>query len=233
MKKISTWHIHIQGQVQGVGFRPFVYWLAQKYQLKGWVNNTNDGVHIELNADEDVTKNFYDEVISNAPKLSHITWHCIKKNSPVDYKDFKIISSGSVEKPLLLISPDFAMCEDCSKEISDKTNRRYNYAFTTCTQCGPRYSIIKQLPYDRVNTAMDAFKMCTKCSEEYNNPTNRRHFSQTNSCADCGVEMKLFKSESVVINKKNDNFIKQSIKNELQNIISGKEQSGEDRKSVV
>ena len=207
MKKISTWHIHIQGQVQGVGFRPFVYQLAQKFQIKGWVNNTNDGVHIELNADEDVTKNFYDEVISNAPKLSHITAHCIKEKDFIEYKDFKIISSGSEEKPLLLISPDFAMCINCRKEISDKTNRRYGYVFTTCTQCGPRYSIIKQLPYDRENTAMEKFKICSNCNEEYNNPTNRRHFSQTNSCPDCPVIMKLYDSNQNIIEEDQANIV--------------------------
>ncbi len=199
MKKISTWHIHIQGQVQGVGFRPFVYWLAQKYQLEGWVNNTNDGVHIELNADEDVTKNFYDEVISNAPQLSHITLHWIKEKDFIEFKDFKIISGGIEEKPLLLISPDFAMCENCRKEIKDKTNRRYNYAFTTCTQCGPRYSIIKQLPYDRENTSMEVYEMCYNCNEEYNDPQNRRHFSQTNSCQDCPVVMKLYDNKQTII----------------------------------
>ncbi len=226
MKKISTWHIHIKGQVQGIGFRPFVYQLAQKFQLKGWVNNTDDGVHLEYNADEFLSKNFYNEVVRNAPKLSHITSHYLKIVATVLYEEFKIISSSNQGNPHLLISPDFAMCKDCRNEISDKNNRRYNYAFTTCTQCGPRYSIIKQLPYDRENTVMEVFKMCEQCNGEYNDPTNRRHFSQTNSCSDCPVEMQLFKSEKEVINKKNNNFIKQNIKDELQNIISGKEQSG-------
>ena len=200
MKK-NTRHIHIQGQVQGVGFRPFIYQLAHKFKLNGWVNNTGDGVHIGLNADEEVAKNFYHEVISNAPNLSHITSHSIKEISPVDYKDFQIIKSGSEENPFLLISPDFAMCEECRKEILDKNNRRYNYAFTTCTQCGPRYSIIKQQPYDRENTAMDVLKMCDKCNEEYDNPLNRRHFSQTNSCPDCAVRMKLFDNKKKIIEK--------------------------------
>jgi hydrogenase maturation protein HypF len=179
LKKINTWHIHIQGQVQGVGFRPFVFHLAKKFKLNGRVNNNNDGVHIHLNADEAISKNFYKDVITNAPHISHITSHSIKEIDSVVYEDFKIITSKSQANPQLLISPDYAMCESCRKEISNKSNRRYSYAFTTCTQCGPRYSIIKQLPYDRENTAMDVFKMCSKCFEEYNDPTNRRHFSQT------------------------------------------------------
>jgi hydrogenase maturation protein HypF len=199
LETISTWHIHIKGQVQGVGFRPFVYQHAQKFGLKGWVNNTTDGVHIEFNADEILSNNFYDEVLLNAPQLSHITSHCIEKTSSVDYKDFKIISSDNNGNPVLLISPDFATCENCSEEINNKTNRRYKYAFTTCTQCGPRFSIIKQLPYDRENTAMVDFEMCNRCKQEYYDPTNRRHFSQTNSSPDCPVLMKLFDNMQNII----------------------------------
>ncbi len=199
MKKISTWHIHIKGQVQGVGFRPFVYQLAQKFGLKGWVNNNSDGVHIEFNADDVTAQMFYDVSVLNAPQLAHVTSHSIKEISLVAFKEFQILTSGSEEEPLLLISPDFAICKECRKEILDKTNRRYNYAFTTCTQCGPRYSLIKQLPYDRVNTAMNAFKMCSLCNEEYNDPANRRHFSQTNSCPDCAVEMKLYDSNQDIV----------------------------------
>ena len=198
MTKISTFHIQVKGQVQGVGFRPFIFQLAKKFGLTGWVNNSADGVHIEFNADEVVSKNFYDEIILNAPPLSHITSHEMKKTSCVEYEDFKIIESRNSD-PALLISPDFAMCENCSKEINDKTNRRYNYAFTTCTQCGPRYSIITQLPYDRENTAMDDFKMCSNCRAEYNDAGNRRHFSQTNSCPDCPVMLKLFDSRQNII----------------------------------
>lgn len=270
MRKISTWHIHIKGQVQGVGFRPFVYQLAKKYQLKGWVKNTADGVHIEVNADEVDAKKFYDEVVINAPQLAHITSYSLEEIASVAYENFQIVSSSNQDNPVLLISPDFAMCEECRKEISDKNNRRYNYAFTTCTQCGPRYSIINQLAYDREHTTMDIFKMCSKCNEEYNDPTNRRHFSQTNSCADCAVVMKLIYGNIRLIEKttallrsaaandvweKGDkhhwtlekrllelglavdernrikkeigNFINQSTKDELQNIISGKEQFSE------
>jgi hydrogenase maturation protein HypF len=207
LKKISTWHIHIKGQVQGVGFRPFVYKLARKFGLSGWVNNSADGVHIEFNADEIVSKNFYDEVVLNAPQLSYVTAYCLQKTSTTAYDDFKIISSSKEGDPVLLISPDFAMCEDCSKEITDKTNRRSNYAFTTCTQCGPRYSIVKQLPYDRENIAMDVFEMCGLCNSEYNDPTNRRHFSQTNSCPGCSIVMKLYDKNQNLIEEDQEKII--------------------------
>ncbi len=185
--------------MQGVGFRPFVYHIARKMGLKGWVKNAADGVHIEFNADDVVSKKFYDKVISKAPRLSYITSHSIQEITTIDYKEFKIVPSNNKGTPLLLISPDFAMCEDCSKEIWDETNRRYNYAFTTCTQCGPRYSIIKQQPYDREHTSMEVFKMCSRCNEEYNDPANRRHFSQTNSCPNCAVVMQLYDGDKKMV----------------------------------
>lgn len=197
--KISTWHIHIKGQVQGVGFRPFVYKLASKLHLKGWVNNTADGVHVEFNADEQLSDLLYARLIQNAPPLSLITSHQKEKKSFAFYEDFKIIPSGIHGKSGLLLSPDFGICEECSKEIRDITNRRYAYAFTTCTQCGPRYSIIKGLPYDRDNTTMDRFQMCPICQEEYHDPLNRRHFSQTNSCPGCPVTMTLFDNNRKII----------------------------------
>ncbi len=199
LEKTCTWHIHIKGQVQGVGFRPYVYRLAMKFGLTGWGNNTGDGVHIEFNANETLSFFFYDELLQNAPSLSHITSHQMEKKPFVFYENFKIIPSRNHGKSGLLLSPDFAMCGNCSKEVGDKYNRRYQYAFTTCTQCGPRYSIIKELPYDRDNTAMDLFQMCHNCQEEYNDPLDRRYFSQTNSCPLCPVVMTLFDNSRKII----------------------------------
>ncbi|MEJ7766661.1 MAG: carbamoyltransferase HypF [Chitinophagaceae bacterium] len=207
MKKISTWHIHIKGQVQGVGFRPFVYQLAKKFNLSGWVNNNRDGVHIGFNANKIVSERFYDELVSNPPQFSHITSHCIKKISSEVYRDFKILSSSNGDKPITLLSPDLSICTQCSKEVANKTNLRYEYAFTTCTQCGPRYSIIKQLPYDRENTAMDDFEMCSRCYAEYTDPMNRRHFSQTNSCSLCPVVMKLYDNRQKIIEDEPSNIL--------------------------
>ncbi|MBA3648715.1 MAG: carbamoyltransferase HypF [Chitinophagales bacterium] len=207
MNRVSTWHIHITGQVQGVGFRPFIYQLAKKFQLSGWVSNKDDGVHMEFNADNVLSKKFYKEILINAPQLSHITSHILEEISPFTFSGFKIISSGKAGNPILLISPDFAVCVNCKKEIENKTNRRYNYAFTTCTQCGPRYSIMKDLPYDRENTVMEVFKMCPTCNAEYSDPMNRRHFSQTNSCPNCAVVMKLFDNRKAPIENDQENII--------------------------
>lgn len=189
---ITTWHIHIEGQVQGVGFRPFVYLLAQKFELNGWVNNAIDGVHIELNATETVARDFYQQLIENPPRLSKITRHQLSSITFSSYQNFQILHSDWEGYPNLLITPDFGICECCREDIADHQNRRHAYAFTTCTNCGPRYSITEALPYDRERTTMRDFGVCEKCSDEYITPTNRRYFSQTNSCAECGVQMSLF-----------------------------------------
>jgi len=199
LKEITTWHIHIKGQVQGVGFRPFVYQLAQQYRLAGWVNNTSDGVHIEFIADEFVAHDFYQHVISEAPALSRIIDHRLEQTDCRTFEGFKILPSSNKGEPVVQLSPDFALCENCRKEIKEVNNRRYQYAFTTCTECGPRYSIIKELPYDRENTAMADFEMCSRCRAEYDNPNNRRHYSQTNSCPDCRIVLQLYDNNNNLI----------------------------------
>lgn len=199
MNEIRTWHIHIGGQVQGVGFRPFIYQLAHQFGLTGWVNNAADGVHIEFNTEERLAQRFYEAIVANAPRLACVTDHTITRVASVVYDGFVIRPSDNQAPPALLVSPDFALCGQCQHDISDSTNRRYHYAFTTCTQCGPRYSIIRQLPYDRDNTAMAPFAMCSRCAAEYNDPTNRRHFSQTNSCPDCPVVMTLWDNQQRLV----------------------------------
>ena len=189
---MSTWHVHIEGQVQGVGFRPFVFALAKKFSLKGWVNNTSDGVHIIFNANKKTAVEFTDQVRDKAPRLSKITAihrHSIQQKF---FDNFQIIHSEEAGEPKLLLTPDFALCEDCRVELHQAQNRRYKYPFITCTNCGPRYSIVRNLPYDRKNTAMDSFQMCPTCNNEYDHPINRRYYSQTNSCPDCGIELTLF-----------------------------------------
>lgn len=188
----DTFHIHLQGLVQGVGFRPFAYKLARKFNLKGWVNNSNDGVHIEFNSDDTVSKQFYQILILKAPSLSHITSHSFSKTKSQNFNSFEIIESKKNGKANLMLTPDFAMCENCRQELHDINNLRYEYPFITCTHCGPRYSIIKTLPYDRENTTMKDFDMCEDCISEYENPENKRYFSQTNSCSECGIEMEMF-----------------------------------------
>lgn len=178
--------------MQGVGFRPFVYNLAKDFKLAGWVNNTTDGVHLQFNADEMVAQKFYKHIISGAPALSKITDHSIARVNYEIYDSFEIVESKIHDHPGLMLTPDFAMCDDCRTELNDSNNRRYQYPFITCTQCGPRFSIVKELPYDRPNTSMDSLAMCEACKDEYNNPQNNRHYSQTNSCPSCTVAMEMF-----------------------------------------
>ncbi len=195
----KTWHIHIQGLVQGVGFRPFVYQLARQFNFTGWVNNTTDGVHIEFNADASVAEQFYKTLIQQAPVLSAITKHSFAETNHKSFQSFEIVESRAYGEANLLVTPDFAICENCKTELKTPDNRRYQYPFITCTHCGPRYSIIRQLPYDRENTTMNVFEMCPQCSSEYQDPSNRRHFSQTNSCPDCAITMQLFDSKKNII----------------------------------
>lgn len=197
---MKTLHIHIKGIVQGVGFRPFVYNLARKFNLAGWVNNTTDGVHIHINSDEEKANKFIESLSVSAPKLSVITSIKAVDVPYVNYSEFKIIHSTSEKENTLLITPDFAMCSDCNNDIILEKNNRFQYPFTTCTNCGPRYSIIKSLPYDRENTTMEFFKMCPSCNEEYHNPLDRRYYSQTNSCPNCSIKLSLFENKQLIEN---------------------------------
>ncbi len=189
---MKAYHLHIEGIVQGVGFRPFVYKYAKKENLTGWVNNTNDGVHIHLNCNKQKAEIFLEMLLDNLPPLAVVTRSEIQETTYQTYADFEIIHSVANTKPNLLLTPDAAMCSDCQGELHDKENRRFQYPFITCTNCGPRYSIINNLPYDRPNTTMNSFKMCEVCQNEYDNHLERRHYSQTNSCPDCHIEMQLF-----------------------------------------
>lgn len=192
---MKTFHINIQGIVQGVGFRPFIYKLSKNLQLNGWVNNTTSGVHIHINADEKISKHFIDEIKKKAPKLSVITSIRIKEIPFVSYSTFEIIKSETQDAPSSLVTPDFGMCEDCKSELYSEENNRFQYPFITCTHCGPRYSIINSLPYDRESTTMDSFSMCENCNNEYHDPLNRRYYSQTNSCPNCSIELSYYEKE--------------------------------------
>jgi hydrogenase maturation protein HypF len=151
-------------------------------------------VHIHINADEQTVRDFQETLRSKLPPLAVVTdWHC-EVIDFIEYIDFQIVESHSKQRPNLLITPDVAMCKDCRQELHNSDDRRYQYPFITCTNCGPRYSIITALPYDRPNTTMAKFTMCPVCLDEYNNPLERRHFSQTNSCPDCAVEMQLYEN---------------------------------------
>jgi len=202
---LSTFKIHISGQVQGVGFRPFVYQLANLLKLTGWVNNSLDGIHIEVSGNEEVISNFYQHLIQHPPSLARITHHHFEKVKAKSFEVFSIRESNETGVANLLLSPDFALCESCKNELFDPNNRRFGYSFITCTLCGPRYSVIQKLPYDRPNTSMQSFEMCPECQSEYNTPTDKRYFAQTISCDNCSITMQLFSPKTQFSSQLNDN----------------------------
>ncbi|MGE5519763.1 MAG: carbamoyltransferase HypF [Candidatus Dadabacteria bacterium] len=197
---MTTYHIHINGQVQGVGFRPFVYQLAEKLRLNGWVSNTNDGIHIEFNATSSVAAQFYRILIDKPPVNAIITEHQVYEIAFKSFSSFIIKESDNHSaRPSLLITPDIGICKECAAEVLNGSDRWYHYPFTTCLHCGPRYSIMTGLPYDRHNTAMAPLPLCSQCSSEYNSIYNRRHYSQTISCGDCAIQMHLYKANGVAV----------------------------------
>ncbi len=191
-------NLKIQGVVQGVGFRPFVYQLATELGLTGWVKNTSAGVLIEVEGDRPILENFLFLLQQEKPYLADIQQLQAAWLDAVGYADFKIKHSTGGEKTALIL-PDIATCPQCRQEIFDPNNRRYLYPFTNCTNCGPRFSIIEALPYDRPHTTMKQFKMCACCLAEYQNPENRRFHAQPNACPDCGPHLELWDSTGKVL----------------------------------
>jgi hydrogenase maturation protein HypF len=189
-KTNTTFHIHLSGLVQGVGFRPHVYQLAREWKLTGWVNNSLDGVHIRFQAAPETARRFFDHLVAHPPRLARITSQSFfQVNDSESFDSFQIIHSATAGIPRILLSPDLGMCDDCRQDVRDPGGRRHNYAFTTCTHCGPRYTIMESLPYDRERTSMQAFPQCPICKAEYDDPDDRRYFSQTNSCPTCGIQL--------------------------------------------
>jgi hydrogenase maturation protein HypF len=190
---MEIFFIQVEGIVQGVGFRPFVYNLALKHKINGWVNNDDRGVNILLYTCEEKCQNFIKELQENPPILAKINSINIEKITEIkEYKSFEIIQSTSSNNKSTIISADMSICDDCIEDINDMSNFRYNYSLTNCTNCGPRYSIIKTVPYDRINTSMNIFILCENCAKEYNNPTNRRYHAQPVSCEVCGPNVTLY-----------------------------------------
>jgi len=178
--------IEIRGIVQGVGFRPFVYRLAHAYRITGWVCNTSGSVEIEAESNKDTLAKFIDSLRTQVPPQARIDNLEASFLPIVGYDEFVIHESHSVKNEYQLISPDIATCADCKKEIFSAGDRRDNYPFTNCTNCGPRFTIIKDIPYDRAKTTMDPFIMCPDCQSEYDDPLNRRFHAQPNACPVCG-----------------------------------------------
>ncbi len=190
---MKNFEINIKGQVQGVGFRPYVYRTALDHKLCGEVSNDVKGVHVKIQCDAFEANQFMSDLISNAPTQSKIDSYVICEAENQAFDAFRIVESENKGLKEVRLSPDFGLCKDCREDLDNISNRRFEYAFTTCTNCGPRYSIIKALPYDRPFTTMEDFQMCPTCSAEYQDPENRRFFSQTNSCPECAVTIELFK----------------------------------------
>lgn len=187
--------IEVKGIVQGVGFRPFVYNLAIKYKLLGWVNNNSNGVIIDIEGNRENIYKFIDNLKNSPPPLAKIVSINISDMKSLNYKSFVIKNSNSNLKATTYVSQDFSICSKCKREIFDVNNRRYKYPFTNCTNCGPRFSIIKELPYDRETTTMKKFLMCDKCRDEYIEPTNRRFHAQPNACPVCGPKVLILDKE--------------------------------------
>jgi len=188
---LNTYKITIKGTVQGVGFRPFIYALAERYILTGTVSNGSAGVEIFVNTDSLTFMQFLTAIEFELPPLASIESIAHEEVEYQEFLDFKIIETKNEGDVTVNIPPDISICSECEKELFDPTNRRYGYPFITCTHCGVRYSIIYDLPYDRVNTSMKNFKMCEACEAEYNNPLDRRYHAQPIGCWDCGQRLQL------------------------------------------
>ncbi|MDQ7095496.1 carbamoyltransferase HypF [Desulfosporosinus sp. PR] len=181
--------IYLNGIVQGVGFRPFVFNLAEELSINGWVNNSSQGVTIH--AEGENLDLFYERLFREAPPLAKILIARSQEVPPENYRSFRITPSETLQEADVLISPDVATCQECLRDMADKNNRRFRYPFTNCTNCGPRYTIIRDVPYDRSRTTMSKFAMCRSCSLEYQNPRDRRFHAQPVACGECGPTLRL------------------------------------------
>jgi hydrogenase maturation protein HypF len=183
-------HIMVRGMVQGVGFRPYVFALARQRALRGQVCNTTTGVLIDVEGEGMTIAQFIHELCAHPPPLCSIeSVECSAQMEPVHYGDFRIVESTVTDERCVPISPDMATCPDCLKELGDPTDRRYRYPFINCTNCGPRFTILQDVPYDRQHTTMRAFPMCAQCAGEYDDATQRRFHAQPNACPRCGPQV--------------------------------------------
>ena len=190
-KDYTAKELRVNGMVQGVGFRPFVYQLANKHGITGEIANTSSGVFIHLEGSKANIESFCHDLSQKSPPLSHITEISIHTGHIKGLKSFSIAESRSQDSHSTLISPDVSVCDECLDELLDPGNRRFLYPFINCTNCGPRYTIIDGIPYDRVSTSMKHFRMCRTCQAEYDDPEDRRFHAQPNACDDCGPHVRL------------------------------------------
>jgi hydrogenase maturation protein HypF len=189
MEKLRGIRVSVHGIVQGVGFRPFVYGLAKRLGLRGWVRNTSAGVEIEADGPADALQRFVQDLRSQAPDLARIDGIETAWREPDGFVDFEIVASDPIPGAFQPVSPDVAICDDCLRELFDPSDRRYRYPFINCTNCGPRFTIIRDMPYDRPQTTMAAFPMCPDCAAEYADPADRRFHAQPVACPACGPQV--------------------------------------------
>ena len=191
--------VQVRGVVQGVGFRPFVYRLAQEEGLAGSIGNDTDGVTIEIEGPAASLDSFLARLRSEAPPLSRIDSVAVREVEPTGETGFRIVASEVLGRVSTGIPADAATCSDCLRELLSPDDRRYRYPFLNCTNCGPRYTITRRIPYDRPQTSMVRFKMCPACQAEYDDPTNRRFHAQPNACWDCGPQLSLVAADGAEI----------------------------------
>jgi len=194
-------HVRVVGAVQGVGFRPFVYRLATEHQLAGWVRNTSAGVEIEVEGEPPVVARFVERLSVEPPALARVESVTVAELSPLGERGFAIRASDPAARAdaCALVLPDLATCDECVREIFDPAARRFRYPFTNCTRCGPRFSIVRRLPYDRPHTTMAGFAMCEACRAEYDDPADRRFHAQPIACPRCGPTLVLRAGDGRVI----------------------------------
>ena len=180
----------LSGHVQGVGFRPFVYRLAQRHGLSGQVQNRLGEVEILACGSPESLQQFKADLVNEAPPLSRPTIDDVQAHEKTDFASFEIVTSSASANARVFVPPDYFMCDECREELKDPSDRRYRYPFINCTQCGPRYTLIESLPYDRANTGMAGFPLCEECEQEYLDPTNRRFHAEPVACPACGPQLK-------------------------------------------
>ncbi|WP_044933796.1 carbamoyltransferase HypF [Pseudacidobacterium ailaaui] len=195
----SRRRIVVSGIVQGVGFRPHVYRVAHRYGLSGYVRNTASGAAIEVQGPDAALGQFLEDLKSEAPPLARIAALSVEEVPCQPDATFEILRSASGEPTDALIAPDIATCSDCLHELLDPADRRYGYPFINCTNCGPRFTILRRIPYDRSNTSMASFPMCRACEQEYGDPLSRRFHAQPNSCWECGPRLTLLDREGDLV----------------------------------
>ncbi len=186
---MRTERIVLSGHVQGVGFRPFVYRLAREHGLTGRVRNQLGEVEVIATGTAETLARFEHDLIDRSPPLSHPSIDSVDALVPEDYANFEISESSVNATARIFVPQDFFMCDDCLAELNDPGDRRYRYPFINCTQCGPRYTLIEALPYDRPNTSMAAFPLCADCEQEYLDPADRRFHAEPVACPVCGPQL--------------------------------------------